>query len=212
MTNSARQPVFGVGLQKTGTTTLGDALRIWGFKHQSYSDRGCHMYANGAIQELLEWSDHFESCDDVPWLMLYRELEQRHPNARFILTRRSNPNAWFRSLCKHSQRMGAYKPSLVMNKAIYGRADPENDKAGSIQIYHKHLEEVRDWFRPRPQKLIELCWEEGDAWEELAQFLGLEAPNAPFPHSNKAPSLWQRYKRAKSKHQRRLSKTIGDKS
>lgn len=195
-----RARVFGIGLQKTGTTTLGDALQILGYKHQSFSDRGVRMYLNGSVQELLQWSQQFHSCEDEPWLFLYREFDQQYPGSKFILTRRHSASAWFDSLVKHYRdRMGAYVPIRDMNIRQYGRPDPESDRTAAIAVYEQHLQTVRDYFSGREQDFIEVCWEEGDGWERLCAFLGQAVPSTDFPHSNKAPSLWELWKRRRER-------------
>jgi hypothetical protein len=45
---------------------------------------------------------------------------------------------------------------------------------------------VRAYFAGRPDDLLEVCWEAGDGWKELASFLGQPVPALPFPHLNKA--------------------------
>ncbi len=196
--------IIGVGNQKTGTTTLGAALRLLGYRHQSYSVRSSLMYANGSLEELLTWSDHYQSFDDVPWALLYRELDDRHPGSKFILTYRRSSQAWFDSLAKHMQRMGSKSASHEMNEAIYGRPDPQHDRALAIRVYEEHNEAVRRYFRDRPGDFIELCWENGDGWPELTGFLGRPIPAASFPHANRAPnwreklrSQWQRLRRSR---------------
>ncbi len=196
--------IIGVGNQKTGTTTLGAALRILGYRHQSYSVRSSHMYANGSLEELLTWSDHYQSFDDVPWALLYRELDVRHPGSKFILTYRRSSQAWFESLDKHMRRMGRKSASQDMNEAIYGRPDPQNDRDLAIQVYEQHNAAVRAYFKDRKEDFIALCWERGDGWAELTRFLGRDMPDAPFPHANRAPnwreklrSQWQRMRRSR---------------
>ena len=42
---------------------------------------------------------------------------------------------------------------------------------------------MRTYFAARSRApFIELCWEKGDGWAELCGFLGVEAPDAVFPH------------------------------
>ncbi len=183
--------IIGVGLQKTGTTTLGTSLKLMGYKHQSYSVRAAEMYSHGSIAELLIWAERYESFDDVPWALLYRELDQRHPGSKFILTRRRSVDAWFNSLRKHVERLGRKSATPEMNRTIYGRPDPQNDRDTAIAVYQSHLDAVRQYFAGRPGDFVELCWEDGDGWEQLATFLGRPPPSLPFPHANKAPSLWQ---------------------
>ena len=205
--------VLGVGLQKTGTTTLGVCLREFGFRHQSYSVRAAQMYAHGSLSDLLLWADRFESFDDVPWALMYREFDQRYPGSRFILTRRRSEALWFDSLAKHMHRMGPKSATLEMNEAIYGRPDPQNDRDVAIGVYQAHLQSVRDYFRDRPGDMIELCWEAGDGWRELAEFLERPAPHCRFPHANRAPGLrerWQQRWKARSRRRSRLGRVADD--
>jgi hypothetical protein len=51
--------------------------------------------------------------------------------------------------------------------------------------YLSHIQEIRDYFKDRPDDLLEICWENGDGWEKLANFLGKPVPQEPFPHRNK---------------------------
>ena len=54
-------------------------------------------------------------------------------------------------------------------------------------FYEHHNEAVRAYFAGT-DRLLDVCWEEGDGWDELTGFLGLPVPDAPFPHSN--PAEW----------------------
>src|SRR6056297_1638044 len=96
--------VFGIGLNKTGTTTLGVCLNKLG-----YNVKDCDL-------KLLKYSDQkkmdpiydtvkkYDGFQDWPWPLLYKELDQRFPGSKFILTTRKNSEAWFRSLKKHADR------------------------------------------------------------------------------------------------------------
>ena len=54
-------------------------------------------------------------------------------------------------------------------------------------MYEKHNEAVREYFKDRPEKLLTMCFENGDGWNKLLPFLGIEGtPVADWPHSNKA--------------------------
>lgn len=184
--------ILGVGLQKTGTTTLGVCLREFGYQHQSYSVRAAQMYAHGSMAELLIWTDRFESFDDVPWALMYRHIDERYPLSKFILTRRRSSAAWFESLYKHMLRMGEKSATAEMNTAIYGRPDPHNDRAGAIAVYEDHLHSVRTYFQDRPDALLEVCWDTGSGWSELARFLNKPVPERAFPHANRAPGWRER--------------------
>ncbi len=178
----APRKVVGIGLNKTGTSTLGVCLRHWGLKHTSYSVDAFNLWRERNYEGLLEHISHYESFEDWPWPLVYREVDQTFPGSKFILTRRKDAETWFGSLRKHAELTGPTK----FRKVIYGYAMPHEHKEEHIQFYERHLQEVRDYFRARPDDLLEVCWEEGGGWTELSQFLGFERPDIPFPHANKA--------------------------
>jgi hypothetical protein len=173
--------VVGVGLNKTGTSTLGACLRHWGLKVASCNPEAFSLWRKGSYEKLLQWVDRYDGFEDWPWPLIYKEIDQKYPDSKFILTRRNNAEAWFASLEKHSERMGP----TDMRKYIYGHVMPQGHKEEHIRFYENHLRSVREYFKDRPDGLLEVCFEEGDGWEKLACFLGFEHPNIPFPHANK---------------------------
>jgi hypothetical protein len=73
-----------------------------------------------------------------------------------------------------------------MHEWIYGvgKGLPQEDPENALRVYREHNRAVREHFRDRPEKLLELDFSQGDEWERLCDFLGLEVPERPFPHSN----------------------------
>ena len=47
--------------------------------------------------------------------------------------------------------------------------------------------EVREYFRNRPDDLLEVCWENNDGWDKLCTFLEVDKPTIAFPHANAKP-------------------------
>jgi hypothetical protein len=176
--------IVGIGLNKTGTKTLGACFRHWGLKHQSFNEEAFELWRRKEVEELLKWVGEYESFEDWPWPLIYADIDRKYPEAKFILTKRKNPETWFHSLCKHADRTGP----TIFRKYIYGHELPHHHKAEHIQLYEHHIESVRKYFQHRPDDFLEVCWENGDGWQELARFLGYEAPCIPFPHENKAPN------------------------
>ena len=176
--------VVGVGLIKTGTKTLGVCLRRWGLKHISRDHEAFELWRKGEIETLLRKVGEFDSFEDWPWPLVYREIDREFPGTRFILTRRKDAKTWFRSVCKHAGRTGP----TDYRKYVFGHEMPYGREKEHIQFYESHLRSVRAYFKDRPGDLLEVCWEDGSGWAELAAFLGFEPPDAPFPHLNKSPS------------------------
>ncbi|MBN1514265.1 MAG: hypothetical protein JXB13_19775 [Phycisphaerae bacterium] len=195
--------VVGVGLNKTGTTTLGVCLQHWGLHHISYNHEAFELWRLHKYDELLEWVGRYDSFEDWPWPLVFREINERFPGTKFILTRRKDAQTWYTSLCKHAKRSGP----TDYRKHIYGWEMPHEHPKEHMDFYEKHLEAVRSHFRGRPNDLLEVCWEEGDGWDELASFLGFEQPNIPFPHANRAPRSVGRLEKLAKRIKGRLPRT-----
>ncbi len=112
----------------------------------------------------------YDSFEDWPWPLIYKGIDEAFPEAKFILTTRQCPDVWFASLCRHAERHGP----TIFRKLIYGFEMPHSHKREHIHYCN-------------PSKLLEVCWENGDGWEELSNFLALPSPDIPFPHTNKWP-------------------------
>jgi hypothetical protein len=94
---------------------------------------------------------------------------------------RKDPETWLRSL--QTKTMRRVERTRVWH--IFGMAKGEFDTEKARQRYIQHNEEVRAYFRNRPNDFLEICWEKGDGWEKLAPFLGKPIPAEPIPHANK---------------------------
>ena len=175
--------IVGIGLNKTGTKTLGECLRHWQLMHKSFDAQAFELWRQKDYPALLRIVDEYESFEDWPWPLIYQEIDLAYPDSKFILTKRKSPKVWFQSLCKHADRTGP----TIFRKYVYGYEMPHPYKDQHIQFYNNHLTSVRAYFRSRPESFIEVCWEDGDGWQALATFLGFATPLIPFPHANKVP-------------------------
>jgi Sulfotransferase domain len=173
--------VVGVGLGKTGTTTLARCLKQLGYRHRSWNRDIYDAYARGDMRKIMEVVDAYDSFDDHPWPSLYREIDTRHPGSKFILTVRKDPETWLRSLETKTHRRA--ERTRVWH--IFGMKQGEFDAEKARQHYMRHNEEIRAYFKDRPNDFLELCWDKGDGWDKLATFLDKPVPQEPFPHANK---------------------------
>jgi Sulfotransferase domain len=178
---SAIPKIFGIGFHKTGTSSLGAALELLG-------RRVCGPvgYMKPDIAETLretafELVDEYDAFEDNPWTLLYRELDEKFPGSRFILTVR-DPNKWIKSVVRHFG--GETTP---MRELIYGRGkgDPKGNEALYVARYERHNAEVREYFKGRSDLLV-IDVTAGDGWEKLCPFLGSPTPAVAFPHFNVA--------------------------
>ena len=173
--------VFGVGLQKTGTKTLGACLSQLGYRHVSWSNQAIETYFHGDHQDLIDEMADYDSCEDYPWLLLYKEFDQIYPDAKFILTVRANEDIWFDSISRFSEQIGPVSTRELM----FGHAMPRGHRKAFVEKYLARNQEIRDHFKDRPGKLLEICWENTESWDELCTFLGKQAPRVPLPHENR---------------------------
>ncbi len=176
--------VFGIGLNKTGTTTLGVCLRTLGFRHAPYAGRFVPDVKAGRFQDLFAYAEGYDSFEDWPWPLAYRELEARFPGSRFILTTRKDADTWFDSLRGHSERTGP----TPERELVYGHAMPHGHRADHRRIYEEHNRAALAHFDGRPESFLHVCWETGSGWPQLCAFLGVDVPKEPFPHAHRAPS------------------------
>jgi hypothetical protein len=126
----------------------------------------------------------YDAFADTPVIGCYKQLDLEFPGSKFILTTRDK-EAWLGS-CERFPRFGAsYKPDrqvLALRRRIYG-VDRYDRTAFSL-AYDRHVADVRQYLRDRPDDLLELDVCGGEGWERLCPFLGLEQPDVPFPWRN----------------------------
>jgi hypothetical protein len=170
--------VFGIGFQKTGTTSLGLALEELGYR--VCGKVGVHRRKIGsrALDLACARLEDYDAFQDNPWPLLYRELDTRCPGSRFILTTRPS-HRWIQSVCRHFG-----ETSTPMREWIYGAGSPLGNEDVYLQRYEAHNAAVREYFASRPSDLLELPMGEQDGWNELCEFLGHPVPQSPFPHGN----------------------------
>lgn len=175
--------IFGIGLNKTGTTTLGICGEILGYRHKS-CDRNLleDVMIRNDFEQLQKTVRQYEIFEDWPWPLIYKKLDQLFPDSKYILTTRINANVWLNSLKNHSINT---HPTKHFRKLAYGYNFPHRHEQEHIKIYESHNEQARIYFRDRENDFLEVCWENGDDWINLCEFLGKNIPNVPFPHANK---------------------------
>jgi hypothetical protein len=178
--------VVGIGLPKTGTTSLGYCLRRFGFKHQTFDMDLAVKVKRNQVDEVLREAEKHESFEDWPWFLLYREFDQKFPNTKFILTLRKDTATYVTSLKGHHERQGIRNKDFIKPywwDEVFGVEPADWDYEKSAQRYENHNRSVLEYFAGRIDKdLLVVCWEKGDGWAELSRFLNRRAPDEPFPH------------------------------
>jgi hypothetical protein len=131
--------------------------------------------------KVIEAAARADAFDDFPWLLVFREFDRAFPDAAFILTVRQRDDVWLESIQRHVKRGSRSLGHFL----AYGSYDPVADAERHLQTYRAHDQAARAYFAVRPAKLLELCFEKGDGWAELCEFLGnVNVPAVPFPRIN----------------------------
>jgi hypothetical protein len=189
-----RPKVFGLGLSRTGTVSLGDALNVLGIKtiHFPSDDRTYDNLRSGTYN--LDILTEYQGIVDIPVAPFYAQLDAHYPGSKFILTVRDK-ESWLRS-CEHFLPMIRDLTNAdqqftefvhFIHACVYGVV-PFNRERFSY-VYDVHTRNVRDYFSKRPDDLLIMDITAGDGWEKLCPFLGVEIPDRPFPHSNVSSGL-----------------------
>ena len=96
---SSKAKVFCIGFHKTGTTSLEMALKQLGYRVTGCFGTKDPEIASKVHELAYARAEKFDAFEDNPWPVLYRELDERFPGSKFILTRRP-AESWIRSQVK----------------------------------------------------------------------------------------------------------------
>jgi len=175
--------IFGIGLEKTGTSTLGRSLEILGFdKRKGFDFEALEAYKQGHMDEVYAVAEEHDNFEHYPWALMYKELYERYPDAKFILTTRTSAFRWFNSLCHHARRTGPDDARQL----VYGHAMPNLFETEDLAYYDDHVKNVHQFFNDRDSsRLLEVCWAKDDGWQQLCTFLNCPIPDEEFPHLNR---------------------------
>lgn len=178
--------VFGVGFNKTGTSSFSRALRELGV-HPVASQELVHR--TGIIDAVLERGDYepalrfarmYRAFEDRPWNVweMYRHLDERYPGSRFVLTVRDE-ESWWRSV---ERWITVSKPHVAERYRLHLRV-PSLERTAMVDAYLRYNQEVIDYFRGRDDDFLVFDVAGGDGWEPLCGLLDLPVPRRDSPHA-----------------------------
>lgn len=157
--------ILGIGMNKTGTRSLADALTILGFPclHAArYIKQVVSTNGDNGRLPLDGLTDTYTAFCDSPINSLFKELDVAYPGSRFIFTvRREEP--WLKSRI-----------------AQFGKTPEEH-----LAKLHTHLNDVKSYFAARDTDVLTYHLCDGEGWTPLCHFLGVSVPSRPFPWRNK---------------------------
>lgn len=180
--------VIGVGLGRTGTTSLAAALDRLGFAtiHYPSSASGPELASGSAFFDALENHEAIANGTGCP----YQAIDTRYPGSKFILTIR-DLTSWLRSKKDWAEmdleNWDRFTPDQqsakrYVNEHVYGSFEFDADVW--TKSYERHVASVMEHFQHRPADLLVLNIPAGDDWRQLCPFLGHSERDEPFPRRN----------------------------
>lgn len=184
--------VFVIGFQKTGTMTMNGVLARLGYS-VCYENIWWKTNPDLTREDLraiaLEAAQRYDGFVNNPWPLFYKELEEKFPDAKFILTTRDT-ESWKESARRHFA--GITRPEF---ETIYGIEAFDGHEDDFVSLYENHNAEVIQHFLDKPGKLLVVDITKNPEWDGICDFLGKDVPTDSFPHTNKTGSLRQRFQK-----------------
>jgi hypothetical protein len=191
--------VIGAGFGRTGTLSLKVALEQLGFGpcmhmvpllQDPETSALIRKAAEGDVDSLDVALQGYRATVDWPMTYFWRELVDRYPAAKVILTVR-DPGKWYESAHKTiyaAANVG--RGAGMMDPDVMGMVDATvwdgtfdgrfADREAAIRRFLEHNARVR---REIPADRL-LVFEVAQGWEPLCSFLGVPVPETPFPRLN----------------------------
>lgn len=162
--------VFGLGLSRTGTTSLTVALERLGWDTKHYPNP----------TRLISEANQHDALTDIPVILMFQEFDVIFPEAKFILTVRDK-KSWLKSCKNHWTKKSRGGVSLLVRRAVFGTGQFDSDIF--MRAYKRHLQFVREYFKGRRDKLLIMDIIGGEGYGKLCPFLGVDVLDEPFPHA-----------------------------
>jgi hypothetical protein len=195
----SRERVFGIGLPKTGQTSLLFLMMKLGFDAKGRQRHLSRAFYAGRYEEILSYYDQHDFFIDHPTCLMYKLAFERYGRtAKYILTLRSSPQLWFESLKRHNRYA---RPIGHKHRKWFGRYYPHGFDAEHISYYKQHAAEVRRFFDENGalDQLLVISVDEPESFKNLIAFLGVETDLEGYPHENRSdrrkPTLSNRFRR-----------------
>jgi hypothetical protein len=201
-----KKKIFCIGANKTGTTSMEAVFNSLGLKvgKQSVAELFIHDWAKQDYRKIIRYCRWADAFQDLPFSYpdTYKAMDKAFPGSKFILTIRNNADEWFDSLVRfHTKIVGKERiptaddlrqfnyryPGFLWDSARWRYGADEStlyDRELYTGCYEEHNRKIREYFKGRPDDLLELNVADADAMERLVRFLGYPYTGQKMPHLN----------------------------
>ena len=150
--------VYGIGLPRTGTTSLSKALEILQFSGESY----CMLYQDRVQANCLEYDSDKKYRVDNSLFKEYKQIANKEQKSKFILTTRDR-KTWINSVKK-------FKATV-------------QDMPDIIEYENEVIEFFKNIGRSKDLLIFNIF--KGDSWDELCKFVNEKLPIEHFPRETR---------------------------
>ncbi|WP_299365905.1 sulfotransferase [Winogradskyella sp.] len=195
--------VFCIGQNKTGTTSMAKIFQLLDMPvgNQRKAELLAIDVLNGNYDAFFKYvKNKGLAFQDVPFSKpnIYKILDKKFPDSKFILTIRDSPEIWYNSLIKfHAKLFGngeiPKKSDLIKAKYVYpgwmwemnrlNYKTPEEDIYNKKILIKQHIDynnDVIDYFKDQPEKLLVVNLKEKNAAEKISNFLQKKLDTIPW--------------------------------
>ena len=203
-----KNKVFCIGANKTGTTSMKIIFKNLGIPvgSQRYGEMLINDVINNRYYEFLKFVKYGGvGFQDIPFSLpeVFKVLDEKFPESKFILTIRDSPEVWYQSLINfHAKVFGNGKvPTKLdlqnsryvykgwawkMNRLLFNTPlDDLYNKEILIQNYIDYNNSVIEYFKSHPEKLLVINLKDIGAAKKISEFLGIENELKEIPWENK---------------------------
>ena len=179
--------IFGIGMPKTGPSTLNRPLQHLGYRSFHYAGDPITAQQVRRGDYRLKILDQFDGLTDIPVPAIYAQLDEMYPDSKFILTVR-DMEGWLDS-CGHALfnqpeavpedgSIREFYRTLLYGCKVFNKSRFE-------WVHKTHVETVKRYFSgDNNSQLLIMDIAGGDQWDPLCRFLNKPVPPIDFPLEN----------------------------
>lgn len=186
--------IIGIGMPRTGTASLCEALRILGYNAIHHSPERIDLDTVNA-DSFAGLYDDVDAVLDMPAAFFHREIGRKYPGVKYIFTARDT-DIWWESIKFHTHKIRQsadikhVRYTDQLHRLLFGCAEPhEYLWKRRFSEWSEELLSYISWA-PLPKDIhtataIRIDISAGDKWDKLCPFLGKPIPDVEFPWQNK---------------------------
>lgn len=173
--------IFGLGLSRTGTTSLTNYLNSNGFRIIHYPRSRSQIY-----------EEKNDGATDIPVIKFYKQLDKKFDNCKFIHTVREKEDwlgaieHYYKKKDARGDRFNAWQ--LEHREYVYGSV--KFNREGFADAYDRHEADIREYFKDRPEDFLVIDIVGGEDTSSLIKFLNLDTEPTLFSKDNKKDRRW----------------------